>query len=80
MTLNKRCGNTVCQRSIDERTLTNNVSYSSSDDSVDAHLTPFRRLVRKYEERHGCSQCQFYLFYHDSKRWHELYGPEEVLA
>lgn len=68
----KRCGDTVCRRSIDERTLTNLVSYSSSDDSVDAHLTPYRRLVRKYEERHGCSKCEYYICFHEPKRWAQM--------
>jgi len=80
MTLNKRCGDTVCQRDCDERTITNLVSFSSGDDSVEAHLTPFRRLVRKYEERHGCSKCEYYIYYHEPKRWAEEYGPEEVTA
>lgn len=70
--IEKRCGDTICQRDIDERTLTNNVSYSSSDDSVDAHLTPFRRLARKYEQRYGCSKCKYYIFYHEPKRWAEI--------
>lgn len=78
--IGKLCGKPMCGRAQDERFANQCATYCTSEGGADVELSAVRRVWAKWDARHNCRQCEYYLYYHEPLVWAQTYGPEEVTA